>query len=49
MTNVVVLATTPADALLGLPMLQPDQITDRLHAYQVSKRGNCVRATISIA
>ena len=37
------LATTPADALLGLPMLQPDQITDPLHAYQVSKRGNSLR------
>jgi NAD(P)-dependent dehydrogenase (short-subunit alcohol dehydrogenase family) len=37
------LATTPADELLGLPMLQPDQITDPLHAYQVSKRGNSLR------
>lgn len=25
---------------LALPMLQPDQIKDTLHAYQVSKRGN---------
>jgi hypothetical protein len=32
------LATTPADDLLGLAMLQPDQVTDSLHAYQVSKR-----------
>ena len=31
------LATTPADELLALPMLQPDQVTDSLHAYQVSK------------
>jgi len=37
------LATTPADALLALPMLQPDQITDPLHAYPVSKRGNALR------
>ena len=37
------LATTPADELLSLPFLQPDQITDPLHAYQVSKRGNSLR------
>jgi NAD(P)-dependent dehydrogenase (short-subunit alcohol dehydrogenase family) len=37
------LATTPTEALLALPMLQPDQITDPLHAYQVSKRGNALR------
>jgi len=37
------LATTPADALLALPMLQPDQLTDPLHAYQLSKRGNALR------
>lgn len=37
------LATTPTDDLLNLPMLQPDQITDPLHAYQVSKRGNSLR------
>jgi NAD(P)-dependent dehydrogenase (short-subunit alcohol dehydrogenase family) len=37
------LALTPADQLLGLPMLQPDQVTDPLHAYQVSKRGNSLR------
>jgi len=35
------LATTPADDLLGLPMLQ--QVTDPLHAYQISKRGNSLR------
>jgi len=34
------LATTPADDLLALPMLQPDRVTDSLHAYQISKRGN---------
>lgn len=33
------LATTPADELLALPMLQPDQIRDSLHAYQIAKRG----------
>ena len=37
------LATTPADDLLALPMLQLDQVTDALHAYQVSKRGNSLR------
>ena len=37
------LATTPADQLLSLPMLQPDQVKDTLHAYQLSKRGNALR------
>lgn len=37
------LATTPADELLDLAMLQPDQVTDPLHAYQISKRGNSLR------
>jgi NAD(P)-dependent dehydrogenase (short-subunit alcohol dehydrogenase family) len=37
------LATTPADELLSLPMLQPDQLKDSLHAYQLSKRGNALR------
>jgi NAD(P)-dependent dehydrogenase (short-subunit alcohol dehydrogenase family) len=37
------LATTPADELLALPMLQPDRITDSLNAYQVSKRANSLR------
>jgi NAD(P)-dependent dehydrogenase (short-subunit alcohol dehydrogenase family) len=37
------LALTPADELLALPMLQPDQVNDPLHAYQVSKRGNALR------
>jgi NAD(P)-dependent dehydrogenase (short-subunit alcohol dehydrogenase family) len=37
------LALTPADDLLALPMLQPDQVKDPLHAYQVSKRGNSLR------
>ena len=37
------LATTPVDELLALPMLQPDQVTDPLHAYQISKRGNALR------
>lgn len=37
------LATTPADDLLALPMLQPDKVTDPLHAYQLSKRGNSLR------
>jgi NAD(P)-dependent dehydrogenase (short-subunit alcohol dehydrogenase family) len=37
------LANTPADELLALPMLQPDQVKDSLHAYQISKRGNSLR------
>ena len=37
------LATTPTEKLLALPMLQLDQVTDPLHAYQVSKRGNSLR------
>jgi NAD(P)-dependent dehydrogenase (short-subunit alcohol dehydrogenase family) len=37
------LATTPADELLALPMLQPDQVRDPLHAYQLSKRANSLR------
>ena len=37
------LATTPVEELLSLPFLQPDQVTDTLHAYQISKRGNSLR------
>ena len=37
------LATTPVEELLTLPMLQPDQVTDPLYAYQISKRGNSLR------
>ncbi len=37
------LATTPAEELLTLPMLQPDQVTDSLHAYQLAKRANSLR------
>jgi NAD(P)-dependent dehydrogenase (short-subunit alcohol dehydrogenase family) len=37
------LALTPADELLDLPMLQPDHVSDPLHAYQLSKRGNSLR------
>ncbi|MFV8376852.1 SDR family oxidoreductase [Flavobacterium sp. LB1P62] len=37
------LATTPTDQLLSLAMLQPDQVKDSLHAYQLSKRGNSLR------
>jgi NAD(P)-dependent dehydrogenase (short-subunit alcohol dehydrogenase family) len=29
--------------LLDLPFLQPDQVTDSLHAYQLAKRGNSLR------
>ena len=37
------LATTPVEELLALPFLQPDQIRDSLHAYQISKRANALR------
>jgi NAD(P)-dependent dehydrogenase (short-subunit alcohol dehydrogenase family) len=37
------LATTPVEDLLDLPFVQPDQVTDPLHAYQISKRGNALR------
>lgn len=34
------LAVTPAEELLGLPLLQPENIRDTLHAYQLAKRCN---------
>jgi len=37
------LATTPVEELLSLPFLQPEQVNDSLHAYQLSKRGNSLR------
>lgn len=37
------LAMTPVEELLDLPMVQPDQVKDSLHAYQISKRGNSLR------
>jgi NAD(P)-dependent dehydrogenase (short-subunit alcohol dehydrogenase family) len=37
------LATIPADALLSLPFLQPGEVRDTLHAYQLSKRANGLR------
>ena len=37
------LATTPVEELLGLPFLQPEQVADSLHAYQLAKRGNSLR------
>ena len=37
------LATTPAEELLALHMLQPGELRDGLHAYQVSKRANVLR------
>lgn len=37
------LATTPVEELLKLPLLQPGQIRDTLHAYQISKRCNSLR------
>ena len=43
------LALTPADQLLALPMLQPDRVSDSLHAYQLSKRGNSLRVMAEAA
>jgi NAD(P)-dependent dehydrogenase (short-subunit alcohol dehydrogenase family) len=37
------LATTPVEQLLALSFLQPDEVKDSLHAYQLSKRGNSLR------
>ena len=37
------LATTPADDLLALPMLQSGAVRDSLHAYQLAKRANVLR------
>ena len=37
------LATTPTDELLSLDMLQPENISDTLHAYQMAKRCNVKR------
>ena len=34
------LATTPTEELLSLPILQPENIQDTLHAYQLAKRCN---------
>lgn len=37
------LATTPVEELLSLPCLQPENIKDTLHAYQMAKRCNVKR------
>lgn len=34
------LATTPTEELLTLPLLQPENVRDTLHAYQLAKRCN---------
>ena len=39
----LLLAATQVEELLKLPMLQPGQVKDSLHAYQLSKRGNSLR------
>ncbi len=38
------LATTPTEELLSLPMLQLEHIKDTLHAYQIAKRGARINA-----
>jgi NAD(P)-dependent dehydrogenase (short-subunit alcohol dehydrogenase family) len=40
---------TPVEDLLGLPLLQPGQVRDSLHAYQLSKRGNTLRVMAEAA
>jgi NAD(P)-dependent dehydrogenase (short-subunit alcohol dehydrogenase family) len=37
------LAATSVEELLSLPILQPDQVKDSLHAYQLAKRANSLR------
>ena len=37
------LALTPTEELLGIDFVQPGQVKDTLHAYQLSKRGNSLR------
>ena len=37
------LATTPVEELLGLPFLQPEEVSEPLRAYQLSKRANVLR------
>ena len=37
------LAMTPTEELLGIDFVQPNQVKDTLHAYQLSKRGNSLR------
>lgn len=39
------LATTPAEELLALDILQAVNVKDSLHAYQLSKRGNSLRVS----
>lgn len=39
------LATTPAEELLTLPMLQPGKVENSGQAYMISKRGNSLRVT----
>ena len=43
------LALTPAEDLLSLAFLQPDKVTDSLHAYQIAKRGNSLRVMAEAA
>lgn len=42
------LATTPTEKLLSLPLLQPAQIRDTLHAYQLAKRCNVKRVMAAV-
>jgi NAD(P)-dependent dehydrogenase (short-subunit alcohol dehydrogenase family) len=37
------LAKAPVEQLLSLPFLQPGEVRDSLHAYQLAKRGNALR------
>ena len=43
------LACTPTEKLLELPLLQPENIRDTLHAYQLAKRCNEKRVMASLS
>lgn len=43
------LATTPSNKLLSLSLLQKDQVSDSLHAYQLAKRGVSLRVKAEAA
>ena len=41
--SLIHISVTPAEELLALPLLHPEQIKDTLHAYQMAKRCNVKR------
>ena len=40
---------SPVEELLGLPLLQPSQVRDSLHAYQLSERGDALQVMAQAA